>query len=151
MGQGAGQSGRRDYPWSDAGQTHTRAAGPPGPKPDARETGPDHSTRVTPIRTATSPLPACRAPHVQGMPDELRIGDADLMNITGGDQARARSLRKALQKLADDRAPDDPLHEAARVPAYAEALGDRMVQGFREYDSLAPAEIEQERSAQGAS
>ena len=60
-------------------------------------------------------------------------------------------IRKALQKLADDRAPDDPLREAARVPAYAEALGDRMVQGFREYDSLAPAEIEQERSAQGAS
>ncbi len=78
-------------------------------------------------------------------------------------------IRKALQKLAVDRAPDDPLREAARVPAYAEALGDRMVQGFREYDSLAPgerahqeeaaraylaeqaAEIEQERSAQGAS
>ncbi|MEV6545014.1 hypothetical protein [Streptomyces sp. NPDC051665] len=117
------------------------------------------------------------------MPDELRIGDADLMNITGGDQARARSLRKALQKLADDRAPDDPLREmarevlsgrtglreAARVPAYAEALGDRMVQGFREHDSLSPderanqeaaartylveqaAEIEKKRSAQGAS
>nr|WSY52504.1 hypothetical protein OG999_21870 [Streptomyces sp. NBC_00886] len=117
------------------------------------------------------------------MSNELRIGDADLMSITGGNQARARSLRKALQKLADDRAPDDPLremarevlsgrtglHEAARVPAYAEALGDRMVQGFREYDSLSPdervnqeaaaraylaeqaAEIEEERSAQGAS
>jgi len=84
------------------------------------------------------------------MPDEPRIGDADLMNITGGDQARARSLRKALQKLADGRAPDDPLREmarevlsgrtglreAARVPSYAEALGDRMVQGFREYDRL---------------
>ena len=117
------------------------------------------------------------------MPDELRIGDADLMNITGGDQTRARSLRKALQKLADDRAPDDPLREmarevlsgrtglreAARVPSYAEALGDRMVQGFREYDRLPldervnqeaaaraylaeqTAEIEEERSAQGAS
>jgi len=117
------------------------------------------------------------------MPDELRIGDADLMNITGGDQARARSLRKALQKLADDRAPDDPLREmarevlsgrtglreAARVPAYAEALGDRMVRGFREYDSLSlgertdqeaaaraylaeqTAEIKAECSAQGAS
>ncbi|MFG2782649.1 hypothetical protein ACGFY7_33020 [Streptomyces prunicolor] len=96
------------------------------------------------------------------MPDELRIGDADLMDITGGDQARARSLRKALQKLADDRAPDDPLRElarevlsgrtglreAARVPAYAEALGDRMVQGFREYDSLSPGErVDQEAAA----
>lgn len=88
------------------------------------------------------------------MPDEPRIGDADLMNITGGDRARARSLRKALQKLADDHAPDDPLREmarevlsgrtglreAARIPAYAEALGDRMVQGFREYDRLSPGE-----------
>ncbi|MFJ2892924.1 hypothetical protein ACIO53_43565 [Streptomyces sp. NPDC087305] len=94
------------------------------------------------------------------MSDELRIGDADLMNITGGDQARARSLRKALQKLAHDRAPDDPLREmarevlsgrtglreAARVPSYAEALGDRMVQGFRKHDSLSPGE----RAAQEA-
>ncbi|MET7483182.1 hypothetical protein [Streptomyces sp. NPDC005538] len=88
------------------------------------------------------------------MPDELRIGDADLMDITGGDQARARSLRKALQTLAHDRAPDDPLREmarevlngrtglreAARVPAYAEALGDRVARGFREYNSLSPEE-----------
>ena len=55
------------------------------------------------------------------------------------------------------------------IPAYVEALGDRMVQGFRKYDSLSPgerenqeaaagvylveqaAEIEEERSAQGAS
>ncbi|MGX9888696.1 hypothetical protein [Streptomyces sp. NPDC002276] len=96
------------------------------------------------------------------MPNELRIGDADLMDITGGDQARARSLRKALQKLADDNAPDDPLREmardvlsgrtglreAARVPSYAEALSDRMVQGFREYDRLSPDErVNQEAAA----
>ncbi|WP_051741653.1 hypothetical protein [Streptomyces xylophagus] len=96
------------------------------------------------------------------MPDELRIGDADLMNLTGGDQARARSLRKALQKLADDRAPDDPLREmarevlsgrtglreAARVPSYAEALGDRMVQGFRGYERLSLDErVNQEAAA----
>jgi hypothetical protein len=81
---------------------------------------------------------------------------------SGGDQARARSLRKALQKLADDRAPDDPLREmarevlsgrtglreAARVPSYAEALGDRMVQGFREYDRLSLDErVNQEAAA----
>ncbi|MEV3861039.1 hypothetical protein AB0J38_42860 [Streptomyces sp. NPDC050095] len=94
------------------------------------------------------------------MADEFRIGDSDLMSLTGGDQARARALRKSLQKLADDRSPDDPLREmarevlsgriglreASRVPAYSEALGDRMLQGWREYDNLSA----RERSAQEA-
>jgi hypothetical protein len=44
---------------------------------------------------------------------------------SGGDQARARSLRKALQEVADDRAPEDPLREMAR-----EVLSGRM--GLRE-------------------
>ena len=88
------------------------------------------------------------------MSDELRIGDADLMDITGGDQARARALRKSLQKLADGRAPDDPLREmarevlsgrmglreAARIPSYAQALGERVSHGFREYSNLSPEE-----------
>ena len=115
------------------------------------------------------------------MSGELRIGDADLTDVTGGDQVRARALRKSLQKLADDRAPDDPLREmarevlsgrvglreAARIPAYAEALGERMAEGRREYDRLSgqereaqqaqaraylaeqKAEIEEERSSRG--
>ena len=40
------------------------------------------------------------------------------------------------------------LREAARVPSYAEALGDRMVQGFREYDRLSLDErVNQEAAA----
>lgn len=38
------------------------------------------------------------------------------------------------------------LREAARIPAYSEALGDRMLRGWREYDSLSA----DERSSQEA-
>ncbi|QNS03769.1 hypothetical protein [Streptomyces xanthii] len=93
--------------------------------------------------------------------EERRIGDADLMDITRGDQARARSLRKSLQRLAEGLAPGDPLRdmarevlsgriglrEAARVPAYSEALGDRTAQGFRAYERLSPQERREQEAA----
>ncbi|MZD03528.1 hypothetical protein GTW43_00295, partial [Streptomyces sp. SID5785] len=87
---------------------------------------------------------------------------ADLTDLTAGNAPRARALRTSLQRLADDRAPDDPLREmarevlagriglreATRIPAYAEALGQRAAQGLREYDRLSPHErAEQEAAA----
>ncbi|MFI7010683.1 hypothetical protein [Streptomyces sp. NPDC050145] len=94
------------------------------------------------------------------MPEDVHIGDPDLMTVTAGDRARARALRKSLQRLADEREADDPLREmarevlggrvglreAARIPAYAEALGERVACGFREYERRASGE----RSAQEA-
>ncbi|QNS03765.1 hypothetical protein [Streptomyces xanthii] len=89
------------------------------------------------------------------------VQDRDLMDLTGGDQARARALRASLQRLADERAPDDPLREmarevlrgrvglreAARIPAYAEALGERMTRGLREYELLSPDERSEQQAA----
>ncbi|WP_338701163.1 hypothetical protein V2W30_29260 [Streptomyces sp. Q6] len=94
-------------------------------------------------------------------PEELSQGAIlDTFN-TCGDRARARALRKSLQRLADGRAPDDPLREmarevlsgrvglreAARIPAYAEALGERMKQGWREFDQLSPEERKNQEAA----
>ncbi|MEV5613219.1 hypothetical protein [Streptomyces sp. NPDC052225] len=94
--------------------------------------------------------------------DERQIGDADLMDITRGDQARARSLRKSLQRLSQGLPSGDPLREmarevlsgrvglreAARIPAYSDALGERMMEGYREYERLSAQERrEQEQAA----
>lgn len=90
------------------------------------------------------------------MSNEREIGDADLTDITGGDEARARALRKTLQKLARSSEAGAPLQEMARevlsgriglreamrVNAYAEALGERVAEGRRAYEALPPEELE---------
>lgn len=93
------------------------------------------------------------------MSDEREIGDADLTDITRGDEARARALRKTLQKLAQSSEAGAPLQEMARevlsgriglrdamrVNAYAEALGERVAEGRRAYEALPPEELERQQ------
>ena len=93
------------------------------------------------------------------MSNEREIGDADLTGITGGDEARARALRKTLQKLAGSSEAGAPLQEMARevlsgriglreamrVNAYAEALGERVAEGRRAYEALPPEELERQQ------
>ncbi len=73
----------------------------------------------------------------------LEVDDHEFADLTQGDHARARTLRKQLQQLNHGSA-GEPLQEMAReiltgrvgvrqalrIPAYAEALGER-VQRFR--------------------
>ncbi|MCM2579847.1 hypothetical protein [Streptomyces meridianus] len=93
------------------------------------------------------------------MSNEREIGDADLTDITGGDEARARALRKTLQKLARSSEAGAPLQEMARevlsgriglreamrINAYAEALGERVAEGRRAYEALPPEELERQQ------
>ncbi|MEU6370984.1 hypothetical protein ABZ876_36125 [Streptomyces sp. NPDC046931] len=92
--------------------------------------------------------------------EERRIGDADLMDIAR-DEARARALRKSLQRLADSRSGNSALQEMARevlsgriglrealrVGAYSDALGERIAEARREYEQQSPEEREQQRTA----
>jgi hypothetical protein len=87
------------------------------------------------------------------MPEERQIGDADLMDIAH-DQARARALRKSLQRLADNPSGNGALQEMARevlsgrvglrealrVGAYSDALGERIAQARQEYEQQSPEE-----------
>ncbi|MET8679864.1 hypothetical protein ABZW18_20355 [Streptomyces sp. NPDC004647] len=93
------------------------------------------------------------------MSDERQIGDADLTNITGGDEVRARALRKTLQKLAGSEQAGGALQEMARevlsgrvglreamrVNSYAEALGERVAQARQAYEELPPEELERQQ------
>ncbi|MFM9372090.1 hypothetical protein [Streptomyces sp. Da 82-17] len=98
------------------------------------------------------------------MTDEHRdrqIGDADLTTMTGGDEARARALRKTLQRLADsDKAGPAlqemarevlsgriGLREAMRVGAYADALGEKLAEGRRAYEAIPCEERERQMEA----
>ncbi|GAA3030769.1 hypothetical protein [Streptomyces glomeratus] len=91
---------------------------------------------------------------------ERQIGDTDLMDIAR-DEARARALRKSLQRLADSQSGNSALQEMARevlsgriglrealrVGAYSEALGERIAEARREYEQQSPEEREQQRTA----
>ncbi|MGP3981265.1 hypothetical protein [Streptomyces sp. KR80] len=91
--------------------------------------------------------------------DERQIGDADLTNITGGDEVRARALRKTLQKLAGSEQAGPALQEMARevlagrvglreamrINSYAEALGERVAQAREAYEQLSPEELERQK------
>ncbi|MEW2402682.1 hypothetical protein [Streptomyces sp. NPDC046862] len=93
------------------------------------------------------------------MGEERQIGDADLMDIAR-DEARARALRKSLQRLADNSSGNPALQEMAkevlsgrtglrealRVGAYSEALGERIAQARREYEEQSPEERERQRA-----
>ncbi|MEE4490197.1 hypothetical protein [Streptomyces sp. BE230] len=96
----------------------------------------------------------------QQLPEQPEVGDADFLEFTR-DQARARALRKQLQQLAGGGAGGVlkemaqellsgrvGLREAMRVPAYSEALGER-VRAFREdWEQMSPEE--QEAQKEGA-
>ncbi|MFI5749817.1 hypothetical protein ACIBBE_28700 [Streptomyces sp. NPDC051644] len=96
----------------------------------------------------------------QQVPDEPEVGDEDFLEFTR-DQARARALRKQLQQLAGGGAGGVlkemaqellsgrvGLREAMRVPAYSEALGER-IRTFREaWEQMSPEE--QEAQKEGA-
>jgi hypothetical protein len=93
------------------------------------------------------------------MSEERQIGDTDLMDVAH-DEARTRALRKSLQRLADS--PQGRgngalqemarevlsgrvgLREALRVGVYAEALGERVAAGRREFEQLTPEELAQQ-------
>jgi hypothetical protein len=89
----------------------------------------------------------------------VSVGDAGLTNITGGDEVRARALRKTPQQLADSEQAGGALQEMARevlagrvglreamrVDSYAEALGERVAQARQAYEELAPEELERQR------
>ncbi|MBT2421262.1 hypothetical protein J7F01_33880 [Streptomyces sp. ISL-22] len=93
------------------------------------------------------------------MSAERQIGDADLMDIAQ-DEARARALRKSLQRLADSPSANGALQEMARevlsgrvglrealrVGAYSDALGERIALARREYEQQSPEELEQQRA-----
>ena len=93
------------------------------------------------------------------MTDERQIGDADLMDIAR-DEARARALRKSLQRLADNPSGNSALQEMARevlsgrvglrealrVGAYSDALGERIAQARQEYEQQSPEERERQRA-----
>lgn len=93
--------------------------------------------------------------------EERQIGDADLTDLTGGDEARARALRKSLQRLAGGEHVSAPLREMAnevlagriglrdamRINSYSEALGEQVAQGSREYQELPPEEVERQKQA----
>ncbi|MGP4002262.1 hypothetical protein [Streptomyces sp. 8N706] len=93
------------------------------------------------------------------MSDERQIGDADLTSITGGDEVRARALRKSLQKLAGSEQAGGVLQEMARevlagrvglrdalrVGSYADALGERVAQARQAYEQLPPDELERQK------
>ncbi|NED85063.1 hypothetical protein G3I76_33895 [Streptomyces sp. SID11233] len=93
----------------------------------------------------------------QQIPGEPEVGDADFLEFTP-DQARARALRKQLQQLSSGGAGEVlkemakellsgriGLREAMRVPAYSEALGER-VRTFREdWEQMSPEEQEEQR------
>ncbi|NBE51235.1 hypothetical protein [Streptomyces boluensis] len=92
---------------------------------------------------------------------DRQIGDADLTSMTHGDEARARALRKTLQKLADsDKAGPAlremagevlsgriGLREAMRVGAYADALGEKLAEGRRAYEAIPREERERQMEA----
>ncbi|MDI3408087.1 hypothetical protein [Streptomyces cavernicola] len=92
---------------------------------------------------------------------DRQIGDADLTSMTGGDEARARALRKTLQRLADsDKAGPAlqemarevlagrvGLREAMRVGAYADALGEKLAEGRRAYEAIPREERERQMEA----
>lgn len=93
--------------------------------------------------------------------DERQIGDADLTDITHGDQVRARALRKALQNLSKSEQAGPVLREMAgevlsgrtglreamRNGAYAEALGERLSEARRKFEQLPPEELEAQKEA----
>ncbi|OAH14355.1 hypothetical protein STSP_23020 [Streptomyces jeddahensis] len=93
------------------------------------------------------------------MGEERQIGDADLMDIAR-DEARARALRKSLQRLADNPSGNGALQEMARevlagrvglrealrVGAYSDALGERIAQARQEYEQQSPEERERQRA-----
>lgn len=93
--------------------------------------------------------------------DDRQIGDTDLTGMTGGDQVRARALRKTLQKLAGSQQAGGPLQEMARevlagrvglrealrVGAYAEALGEKVAEGRRAYEQQSPEERRSQEEA----
>lgn len=93
------------------------------------------------------------------MGEERQIGDADLMDIAR-DEARARVLRKSLQRLADNSSGNSALQEMARevlsgrvglrealrVGAYSDALGERIAQARQEYEQQSPEERERQRA-----
>ncbi|MDG4857179.1 hypothetical protein P8605_03250 [Streptomyces sp. T-3] len=93
------------------------------------------------------------------MADDRQIGDEDLMDITR-DEASARFLRKALQKLADSPSGNGALQEMARevlagriglreavqVGAYSEALGEGMLRVQEAMDRQSSEEREQQRA-----
>ncbi|MDI3389846.1 hypothetical protein QIS99_27180 [Streptomyces sp. B-S-A8] len=95
------------------------------------------------------------------MAEDRQIGDADLTSMTGGDEARARALRKTLQKLAEsDKAGPTlqemareilsgrvGLREAMRVGAYADALGEKLAEGRRAYEAIPREERERQMEA----
>ncbi|MFG2192540.1 hypothetical protein [Streptomyces sp. NPDC048639] len=91
--------------------------------------------------------------------DDRQIGDADLTDITRGDEVRARALRKTLQKLAGSEQAGPALQEMAREVlsgrtglrdamrngSYAEALGERVAQARQAYEQLPPDELERQK------
>lgn len=94
-------------------------------------------------------------------PEDRQIGDADLTSMTGGDEARARAVRKTLQRLADSDKAGPALREMAgevlsgriglrdamRVGAYADALGEKLAEGRRAYEAI-PREERERQMAQ---
>lgn len=98
------------------------------------------------------------------MSEDRQVGDADFTDITAGDQARARALRKSLQRLADSPTANDTLKEMARevlsgrvglrqamrIGAYSEALGEQISRARQEYEQLSPEDLErQQEEARG--
>ncbi|MCK1794515.1 hypothetical protein MTQ01_00415 [Streptomyces sp. XM4193] len=93
--------------------------------------------------------------------DEQQIGDSDLTGLTGGDEARARALRKSLQRLAGGEHVSAPLREMANevlagriglrqamhIDSYSEALGEQVARGSREYQELPPEEVARQKEA----
>ncbi|MEV6027954.1 hypothetical protein [Streptomyces sp. NPDC052036] len=91
--------------------------------------------------------------------DEHEVGDEEFLDIAK-DPARARALRKSLQRLADSK--DETLREMARevlagrvglrqamrTGAYREALQDRARTGMRAYEQMS-AEERSAAEAQG--